>query len=167
MQARRLRLVITLVTALLVVALIVGTQLLVERLRSTAETNGRQTVQRVVRVVESTINRQFLAVDGTLAGLPAVLGQLAQDGRLASAAVNRMLGELNFQNFNFRDLVLVGPDGLPWASALPSSRRRPLPLDPARLAEARQIGAAVISGPSRNPLTGEWSLFFLRSIALP
>ena len=41
-----------------------------------------QTVQRVTRVAESTVNRHFLAVDGMLAGLPAVLGQLAHDGQV-------------------------------------------------------------------------------------
>jgi signal transduction histidine kinase/DNA-binding response OmpR family regulator len=167
MQARRLRLTVGITTALLLVALAIGTHLLVERMRDTAELTARQNVQRVARVIESTINRQFLAVDGTLAGLPAVLGQVVREERLEPGEASRLLRELNFQNFNFRDMVLVRPDGQPWASALAASRGRALPLDPERLAEARQIGAAVVSGPARNPLTGEWALFFLRAIALP
>src|SRR5215208_4704667 len=103
MQARRLRLTVGVTTAMLLVALAIGTHLLLERMRDTAVLTARQTVQRVARVVESTINRQFLAVDGTMAGLPAVLGQVVRDERLEPAEASRLLRELNFQNFNFRD----------------------------------------------------------------
>ena len=126
-----------------------------------------QLVQRVARVAESTVNRHFLSVDGTLAGLSPVLGQIARDGAIDRGAASRMLRDLNFQNLNFRDIIVLRADGRPWASALAGSRNRPSPVDPARLAEARNNGAAVISGPVRNTLTGEWTLFFLRSLDLP
>ncbi|MDO9710088.1 PAS-domain containing protein [Paracraurococcus lichenis] len=167
MQARRLRIAVLLSGGLLLLAVALGSALILDRLRASARGNAVQMVQRVARVAESTVNRHFLAVDGMLAGLPAVLGQVLQDAQPDRAAANRMLRDLNFQNLNFRDLVILRPDGLPWASALSASRNHGLPLDPARIAEARQTGAAVVSGPVRNPLTGEWALLFLRSMALP
>ncbi|WP_149541159.1 PAS-domain containing protein [Siccirubricoccus phaeus] len=166
MQARRLRQAIAAATALMLAGLGLGTALLLGRMHATAEENARQTVQRIARVAESTVNRQFLAVDGMLAGLPAILRQMRSDPAMDQAAAARVLRELNFQNFNFRDLVLVRPDGRPWASALPASRNRELPIEPEHLAEALQLGAAVISGPARNPLTGEWALFLLRAVTL-
>ena len=86
MQPRRIRLAVLLVAVLLLLTLGFGTSLLLDRLRRTAETAAVQTVQRVTRVAESTVNRHFLAVDGMLAGLPAVLGQLARDGQVEPAA---------------------------------------------------------------------------------
>ena len=167
MQQRRFRFAVLLVAVLLLVALGYGTSLLIDRLHQTAEQSARETVQRVTRVAESTVNRHFLAVDGMLAGLPALMGQVANNGRIEQAAANRMLRELNFQNFSFRDLVMVLPDGRPWAAALAASRSRPPPIEPAALASTVGLGAAVISGPARNPLTGEWSLMFLRAMELP
>ncbi|WP_052389218.1 PAS-domain containing protein [Belnapia moabensis] len=167
MQQRRFRLAVLLIATLLLAALCFGTSLLIDRLHRTTEQAARETVQRVTRVAESTVNRHFLAVDGMLAGLPALLNQVASNGRIEPAAANRMLRELNFQNFSFRDLVLVLPDGRPWAAALAASRSRPPPIEPAALAGAAGLGAAVISGPARNPLTGEWSLMFLRAMELP
>ena len=76
-----------------------------------------------------------------------MLGQIAQDGVIDRGAASRMLRDLNFQNLNFRDLVILRADGRPWASALAGSRTRPPPVDPARLAEARRNGTAVISRP--------------------
>ena len=167
MQPRRIRLAVLFVAALLLLALTGGTALLLDRLHGTAEQAARQTVQRVTRVAESTVNRHFLAVDGMLAGLPAVLGQLARDGQVEVASANRMLRELNFQNFSFRDLMILRPDGRPWAAALAASRSRALPIDESVLAAAATMGAAVLSGPARNALTGEWSLMFLRAMELP
>jgi signal transduction histidine kinase len=167
MQARRLRLAVAVACGLVLLTIAGGTTLLLDRLRDTARTNAVQLVQRVARVAESTVNRHFLSVDGTLAGLMPVLGQIARDGEIDRGAASRMLRDLNFQNLNFRDIIILRADGRPWASALAGSRNRPSPVDPARLAEARNNGAAVISGPVRNTLTGEWTLFFLRSLDLP
>ncbi|TCZ63213.1 PAS-domain containing protein [Roseicella aquatilis] len=167
MQSRRFRLAVDLSCGLLLLTILVGTTLLLDQLQASAELGAQQMVRRVTRVAESNLNRQFLAVDGTLAGLSALLGQVAQDDRLDRAAASRMLRDLNFQNLNFRDLIVLDPEGRPWASALAGFRSRPPPLDPARLAEAKRGGSAIVSGPTRNPLTGEWSLFFLRAIDLP
>src|SRR5688500_10747664 len=98
-QQRRIRLAIALIATVLLLALGTGTATLLNHLRNTAETAARQTVQRITRVAESTVNRHFLAVDGMLAGLPALITQVTRDGQPDPAAANRMLRELNFQNF--------------------------------------------------------------------
>src|SRR4051812_42463599 len=103
MQARRLRLAVVLSCGLLLLAIATGTALVLERLQDTARGNAVQMVQRAARVAESTVNRHFLAVDGMLAGLPAVLAQVARDGQVDPAAAARLLRDLNFQNLNFRD----------------------------------------------------------------
>ncbi|MFC7692429.1 hypothetical protein ACFQY5_25500 [Paeniroseomonas aquatica] len=88
MQPRRIRIAVLVVAALLLLALGSGTALLLDRMHATAEAAARQTVQRITRVAESTVNRHFLAVDGMLAGLPAILGQLVQNEQVeASAAI--------------------------------------------------------------------------------
>ncbi|MFZ4409445.1 MAG: PAS-domain containing protein [Paracraurococcus sp.] len=167
MQARRLRLAVALGCGFLLLTIGIGAALLLDRMEATARTNAVQLVQRAARVSESTVNRHFVSVDGMLAGLTPVLGQIARDGVVDRGAANRMLRDLNFQTLNFRDLVILRPDGRPWASALAGTRNRLLPIDPARLAEARISGTAVVSGPVRNALTGEWTLFFIRSLELP
>ncbi|MBK1658991.1 PAS-domain containing protein, partial [Paracraurococcus ruber] len=167
MLSHRIRRVIALGCIGILLLILLGTALVLDRLRDSALSAAAQTVQRVAKVAESTANRQLLSVDGTLAGLPAILGQLAQDGAVDRAAASRMLRDINFQNLNFRDLVILRPDGRPWASALAASRSLPPPIDPARMAEARESGTAVVTGPARNALTGEWALFVLRALDLP
>src|SRR3954453_8740968 len=125
MQARRLRLAVVLACGLVLLTIAGGTTLLLDRLRDTARTNAVQLVQRVARVAESTVNRHFLSVDGMLAGLTPVLGQIARDGAIDRGAASRMLRDLNFQNLNFRDIIILRADGRPWASALAGSRTRP------------------------------------------
>ncbi|HYZ34579.1 MAG TPA: PAS-domain containing protein, partial [Crenalkalicoccus sp.] len=167
MQARRLRLAVALGTALLLLALLLGTDMLVQRLASTARSTAEEQVQGTTRVVESTVNRQFLAVDGVLAGLPVLLGQVAPNGHLDVPSANRALRDLNFQNFNFRDLLLLRPDGTTWAAAQTASRNRPPPFPTDALAETVRPGAVAILGPARNPVTGEWALFFARRVMVP
>ena len=167
MLARGLRLAIGVSVAVLLLAVLAGAALLVERMHRTADAAARATVQRVARVAEGALNRHLLSVDGTLAGLPALLAHLARDGRLDAHAVDRLLLELDFQNFQFRDLLLLQPDGTTWAAALPASRERPPPLPPGALAIQPARGAVSILGPVRNPLTGEWALFLGRPVGVP
>lgn len=168
MQGRKFRIAIASAAALLMLALGAGTLVLLERMRQTAQATTFDTVERSARVVETAVNRHLLAVDGMLAGLPAILGALPRtaDGAPSSAAVSRALRDLNFQNFTFRDLMLVGADGRVWASALPASRNRPLPLDAKQLAAAGQPGAVAILGPSQNANTGEWAIFLARTVTI-
>jgi signal transduction histidine kinase/DNA-binding NarL/FixJ family response regulator/HPt (histidine-containing phosphotransfer) domain-containing protein len=168
---RRLRVAVGVFAALLLLAVLIGATLITERMRRAAADSASATVQRVARVAESALNRHFLSVDGTLAGLPAMMASVAKDGRLEAPAANRLLQELNFQNFHFRDLLLLRPDGSTWAAALPASRDRPSPLPPAGAPPAPGApsprGAVSINGPVRNPLTGEWALFFGRAVEAP
>ncbi len=168
MLARGLRLAVGVSTVLLLLAVLAGAELLIERMRQTADDAARATVQRVARVAEGALNRHLLSVDGTLAGLPAMLALLAQGGRVDQAAADRLLLELDFQNFQFRDVLLLRPDGTTWAAALPSSRgERPPPVPAGAAAAPPARGAAAIFGPVRNALTGEWALFLGRPIEVP
>jgi len=164
MSPRLLRIAVVLATLAILAGLLASTALLLGRMRATAEDNARATVERVAGAAEAAVNRSFLAVDGALAGLPAILG--AGAAPLEREAASRMLRELNFQNLGFRDMGLLLPDGRPWATALPASRNRPPPIEAASLAEARRGTGLVVSGPVRNPLTGEWALFLLRGVRL-
>jgi len=165
MPPRLLRRVVALVATLLVGGVGVSTWLLIGRLEATTEAAATDATDRAVRAAEATVNRQFLAVDGMLAGLPPLLGHLTA-GQPGEAS--RVLRDLAFQNFNFRNLLLVQPDdGAVWAAALADSRRRPLPVAAPLLREAMQRGAVAIIGPTRSPATGEWTLFFMRQGGLP
>ena len=73
MLSRRLQFAVGVSAGLLLLAVVSGATLLVERMRQTAGDAARATVQRVARVAEGTLNRHFLSVDGTLAGLPAMI----------------------------------------------------------------------------------------------
>lgn len=127
------------------------------------------TVQRIARAVEASLNRNFVSVDAMLAGLPPILAPLSAEGTLDMVVVNRVLRELNNQNFTFRDVLLVRPDGNPVASGLAVSRRRPLPasLTSSFFDSGSRAGQVLIGGPFRNPATGEWALFLARRISLP
>jgi len=165
MPARLLRCAVTLVTIVLVGCVGVSTWLLIGRLEATADATATDAADRAVRAAEAAVNRQFLAVDGMLAGLPPLLGHFTGS---EAAAASRVLRDLAFQNFNFRNLLLVQPeDGTVWAAALADSRRRPLPVAAPLLREAMQGGAVGIIGPTRSPATGEWTLFFVRQAGLP
>lgn len=169
LQFRRIRLAILLAAVALLLAQWFATAMLIGRSREAAIGVASDTVQRVARAVEASLNRNFVQVDAVLAGLPAIITPLAANGGLDSALLDRILRELNNQNFTFRDILLVRPDGVPLATGLAVSRRRPLPLalDKSFFESAPRPGAVLIGGPFRNPATGEWSLFMARRVALP
>jgi signal transduction histidine kinase/DNA-binding NarL/FixJ family response regulator len=166
---RRLRL--TLVAAAITLLLMQGvaTTLLVARAREASLLSSLDTVNRISRAVEASINRNFVQVDAMLAGLPAVLRPFTNEGNFDAAGAGRVLRELNNQNFTFRDVLLFGPDNTPLTSGLSVSRRRPLPvpLGPAFFDAGPSSGGLTIGGPARNPVTGEWSLFFARPVVMP
>ncbi|WP_160000601.1 ATP-binding protein [Roseomonas sp. 18066] len=168
-QFRRLRLVILLAAIALLAAQWFATSLLVGRAREAAIGSGTDTVSRIARAVEASLNRNFVQVDAMLAGLPAILAPLSAAGKLDANALNRVLRELNNQNFTFRDVLLVGANGMPVATGLAVSRRRPLPfaVNSAFFESAPRPGAVLIGGPFRNPATGEWSLFMARQVTIP
>jgi signal transduction histidine kinase/CheY-like chemotaxis protein/HPt (histidine-containing phosphotransfer) domain-containing protein len=159
-----------LVSALaLLVAQIVATTLLLNRAKEAQIAAAIDSLNKIGRSTEAAINRSFVQVDAMLAGLPAVLAPFQRDGRLEVSQVNRVLREFNNQNFTYRDILLIGQDGLPVATALPVSRRLRLPLPSASsFAEVAARGGSVsIGGPVLNANTGEWTLFFARNIVLP
>ncbi len=165
MQAR-LRIAVLLTAVLLLVMLGIGTLLLLDRTEAQERAAGRASVERIVRVAEATINRSFVQVDSVLAGLPSLLTQVAGAGPLAANTATMLLRELDEQNFGFRDLVLLQPDGQPWASAMSSSRQRLLPIPVAALVAATRQDTVAILGPANNPTTGEWALFFARGVTI-
>lgn len=168
-QFRRIRLAILLAAVALLLGQWFATSLLIGRTRQAAIAGAGDTVQRVARSVEASLNRSLVQVDSMLAGLPAILGPLATRGALDASLANNVLRELNNQNFTFRDILLVGRDGLPVAAGLAVSRRRPLPLqiDQALFDSMPRAGSVLLAGPIRNPATGEWSLFMVRRVQLP
>jgi signal transduction histidine kinase/CheY-like chemotaxis protein len=168
-NARRLRLAVIAAAILLLLAQAVATGLLLTRARETALNSARDTASRVSRAVEASINRNFVQVDAMLAGLPAILAPFAQNGRFDANGAGRVLREMNNQNFTFRDVLIIGRDGMPITTGLAVSRRRPLPIavGSGNSALAPQAGTVVIGGPVQNPATGEWALFFARSIVMP
>lgn len=168
-QFRRIRLAILLAAVALLLGQWFTTSLLVGRTREAAMSASADTVLRVARSVEASVNRSLVQVDAMLTGLPSILTPLASGGRLDANLANRVLRELNNQNFTFRDVLLIGADGMPVATGLPVSRRRPLPfsIDTAFFEGGGRAGGVLIAGPIRNPATSEWSLFMARRIRLP
>ena len=165
-MSARLRITVLVTTLILLSLLAGGMILLLNRMHDATLATNRATAERITRVAEATINRQFLQVDSVLAGLGPMLEQTSQGGAVQPCAAKFLLHELDEQNFGFRDLLLLLPDGRPWATALAPSMLRPPPLPLAELAQVPQQGAVAILGPVRNPLTGEWALFFARTITV-
>jgi signal transduction histidine kinase/DNA-binding NarL/FixJ family response regulator len=166
---RRLRLAVLAAVALVLLAQGVVTMLFLARTEEAVMETTRDTTNRVSRAVESSINRNFVQVDAMLAGLPAILAPYVTERRFDAAGAGRVLRELNNQNFTFRDVLLIGADGMPVATALSVSRRRPLPipLGSGFVETGPSAGGVAIGGPVRNPATGEWALFFARPVVIP
>ncbi|WP_137127501.1 ATP-binding protein [Roseomonas sp. HF4] len=167
-NTRLLRRAILIGALALLLAQTIAALLIIGRARDAQVRAAEEAVQRVGIATEASINRAFVQVDAMLAGLPAMLAPFASGEQADIAAVNRILRQLINQNFTYRDILLLGPNGLPIATALPVSRRRRLPLPVetgfSELAAAR--GGVTIGGPVRNPSTGEWTLFLARNITL-
>jgi len=157
------------------------TGMIVRQGRATATANARSEVGSVADSAAASMNRTFLAVDSTLAGLPNLLltlltpAEQRPDATLAErgAALSRVLSGLSDSSLSFRDLILLPADGgRPVAAALPGSRRRPPPVPHAALLAPPQAavgarGGITIAGPVLNTVTGEWALFLARPVALP
>jgi signal transduction histidine kinase/CheY-like chemotaxis protein len=169
MQGGRLLRAIVAGAALLLLAAIWGAIfVVVERSRSATVEQAAATLDRVGRAVEVSINRNLVQTDALLAGLPMLLNTYITPERINHAAFALVLRELNNQNFFFRDLLLIGEDGMPFTTALPVSRRRPLPLDwrGAFTDTTGGRGGVLLAGPVRNPVTQEWSVYVGRQIRL-
>jgi diguanylate cyclase (GGDEF)-like protein len=153
------------VAGLLVAIGLCSSFIIVTTYRAAQET-ANDTVRNAASVVEGTINRLFLQIDGTLLSLPNLMSDLARLKQLDAESASRVLRNTSFQNLNFRDLILVDADGVAWASAQPASRGRPVPVNVSEMQSIARSGSVSISGPVKNPLTGEWALFFSRPVQL-
>ena len=153
---------------LVVLSLIAGSWILLERTRQTALHAADTTLQNAALIVESVVNRQFLQVDGALASLPALFGTVAKDGSgVEPRSAERLLRGLNFQTFAFRDIIILYPSGAIWASARANPWNRNFPMDLPGLNAVGGSGAAVVAGPIRNPATGDWVLLVVRQVYVP
>jgi diguanylate cyclase (GGDEF)-like protein len=150
------------------VTLIGGSWFLLERTRQTALRAADATLQNAALIVESVVNRQLLQVDGALVSLPTLFSTVARDGQdLTSASANRLLRGFNFQTFAFRDIIMVRPDGRIWASARPNPWNGNFPVGLLKMSATAPGGTAVVGGPLRNPVTGDWVLLVVRQISVP
>jgi hypothetical protein len=123
-----MRLAVVLGASLILGTLIGSSALLLERTGQTALHSVDTKLQNTALIVENTINRQLLQVDGALASLPALfVAVTSQVGEIDQQSGTRLLGSFNFATFAFRDLLLIRPDGTLWAAARPRPRSQPPP----------------------------------------
>jgi diguanylate cyclase (GGDEF)-like protein len=174
MSWTRLRLAVVLGSLLLLLTLNGAAWWVVGRMSDTASQSAKGSLQSTADIIAATVNRQLLQVDGALAsigrltnivsGTAPVQSGGGQSGELNDEAASRLLRGLSFQTFSFRNLLLARPDGTVWASGRPILRNQTLPVASAEMEEVDRLGAAVLTGPYRNPLTGDWDVLMLRKI---
>ncbi|GJE01168.1 bifunctional diguanylate cyclase/phosphodiesterase [Methylobacterium isbiliense] len=163
---RRFSGAVLLAAALLSVALIGGTALVLQRTRATARAAAERGLEQTVLTVANTMNRQFLQVDSVLASLPVLLSAIeGTRGELTPEAVGRLLRGFNVQSALFRDVLLVRRDGSLWASA--RIRARPIAFPMEELMPRQGAGVIVLAGPTHDRITGEWALYLARTLTLP
>ncbi|MDR3533768.1 MAG: EAL domain-containing protein [Rhodopila sp.] len=153
---------------LVLVTLICGSWFLLERTRQTALNAAETTLQNAALIVESVVNRQLLQVDGALVSLPVLFATVARDGQEINAqSAGHLLRGFNFQTFAFRDIIMLRPDGRVWASARPNPWNGNFPAELLDLKSAGSGGTAIVAGPLRNPVTGDWVLLVVRPVSVP
>ena len=168
--SRKLGLAAGVAAAIALLCLTLGSMLVISRTRATVVAVSEKALENASLVAESTINRQLLQVDGALAGLPALLSATAagsSDGRITQQTAIRVLSAFYFENFAFRDMLLVRPGGDVWASARWRPEHQPLPFQLSETEVSANPGAVSVQGPVRNASTGSWSWFLVRSVNLP
>ncbi|MBX9873834.1 MAG: PAS-domain containing protein, partial [Beijerinckiaceae bacterium] len=167
-NTRLLRRAVFIGAIILLLAQTAATLMIIGRAREAQIRGAQEAVERISTATEASINRAFVQVDAMLAGLPAMLAPFASNGQVDVGSVNRVLRQFINQNFTYRDILLLGPNGLPVATALPVSRRRrlPLPVEAGFSDLASTSGGVAIGGPVQNPSTGDWSLFFARNVTI-
>jgi diguanylate cyclase (GGDEF)-like protein len=153
---------------LAVITLVGGAWFLLERTWQTAMHAAESTLQNAALIVESVVNRQLLQVDGALVSLPTLFSTVAREGQEVNAGTaSRLLRGFNFQTFAFRDIIMVRPDGQVWASARPNPWNGAFPVDHVNLSGTAPGGTAVVGGPLRNSVTGDWVLLIVRQVSVP
>ena len=153
---------------LLVLAFLIGgVAIVLEHTRRTALNAAELELDRSTKVAQSLFNRHMLQVDSALVSLPVMLGEVVagEDGAVRRKATEAILRSLNDQNFAFRDLILLSPDGTAWASA---QQRPRLPSTPLWMQASRlQIGSSILLGPEKDPMFGDWVAYLARSVIVP
>ncbi|WP_296309763.1 EAL domain-containing protein [Pseudomonas sp.] len=167
MTTRYSRYALLIIVAVLLAVIGLCTSFIIVTTQRAAREAADNMVRNAASVVEGTINRLFLQIDGTLLSLPSLMSDLARLQQLDADSASRVLRNTSFQNLNFRDLILVNADGIAWASAQPASRGRPVPVNVSKMQSIVRSGSVSISEPVKNPITGEWALFFSRPVRLP
>ncbi|MFG1343468.1 EAL domain-containing protein [Xanthobacter autotrophicus DSM 431] len=155
----RLKLIVGGGMVLILVLIGVGTAVLVDRGETASLAAAEAALERSSHAVENALNRQFLQVHGALASLPSLFAA-ARSSPDDAAAAGQLLRSVNFQTLAFRDLLLVGAGNVILASARMRPAGRVLPIGPIDLAGA----PTALIGPVRNTITGDWSLYLVRSI---
>src|ERR1700759_5082598 len=106
---------------LVLLTLIGGSAVLIERMRQTALHAIETALQNAALVVKNVVNRQLLQIDGALASLPGLFTAApGETPGVDEETARRLLRGLNFQTFVFRDIIIVRPNGTIWASARPN-----------------------------------------------
>lgn len=159
MIRHRIQLAVVVGTAAIVMVVVAGTAVLLDRAERAAMRVAEQTLERAGQAVEIALSRQLLQVHGALASLPTLFAAANASPRSPEIA-GEILRGLNFQTLAYRDLLLVGPDGNILASARSRSQQRPLPFDATSLRRA----PSTLIGPVRNPVTGDWSFYVARPV---
>jgi signal transduction histidine kinase/DNA-binding NarL/FixJ family response regulator len=168
---RRLRIGIAVILGLVLVGQALAVVALLDTSRRAAIEAATSLTERAGQAVQDAVNRSLFQIDATLASLPSLLAPFVVQGPsgvvLDQPGANTLLRNINSQNFAFRDLVLTDPHGVPVASALPSSRRRPIPVREDNVPAGLNSTGLFVSNAIRNPTNSEWALFFSRPLNVP
>ncbi|MFS8036853.1 EAL domain-containing protein [Xanthobacter sp. AM11] len=154
----RLKLIIIVGTALLLVITVAGTAILLERAERATLTVAETALERSALAVENALNRQLLQVNGALASLPTLFAAAGASPHDREAA-GQLLRGLSFQTLAFRDLLLITEDSAILTSARPRTAQRRLPVEASDVAGE----PTALLGPVRNRITGDWALYIARA----
>ncbi|MCX5495513.1 EAL domain-containing protein [Kaistia dalseonensis] len=156
---RHIKLIVAAATLLILIVSIALPAIMIEHGRIATISIAESSLERSAQAVEDALNRQLLQVHGALASVPSIFAAAgaSPDSRQIS---DQLLQGLNFQTLAYRDLLLVRADGTILATARYRRPHQPLAID---LSELSTNPTALI-GPTRNTVTGEWSLYVARSI---
>jgi diguanylate cyclase (GGDEF)-like protein/PAS domain S-box-containing protein len=148
-------------------ALAAGMVVIVEQTRQVALHVTKRNLEHTAITIENIINRHLLQVDTTLARIPMLLPRASMTRAPAqeAAAASHQLQNVNIQNFAFRDLLIVKPDGGIWASGRSGNDK--LPFRMADVEQSLRGSGTVILGPYRHPMTGSWIWYLARNVELP
>lgn len=155
----RLKLSIVAGTTIILLVLVAGAAMLVERGERAALLAAQASLERSAQAVENALNRQLLQVHGALASLPTLFAAANASPRSAAVA-SQLLRGLNFQTLAYRDLLLVDTNGTILASARARAAGRALPID-VSLLDRDPTG---LVGPVRNHVSGDWVIYVTRTV---